>query len=43
MAKCCCEEKGDAELSSFANMVDSKHNDDFAKYQRQYEFYAATG
>jgi len=40
MAKCCCEEKGDGELSSFANMVDSKHNDDFAKYQRQYEFHA---
>lgn len=29
-------------MSSFANIVDSKHNDDFAKYQHQYEFHAAT-
>ncbi len=29
-------------MSSVANIVDSKHNDDFAKYQRQYEFHAAT-
>ena len=32
--------KGRCGVSWFANIVDSKQNDVFAKYQRQYEFHA---
>ena len=36
----CCKEKGRYGFRWVANIVDSKQNDDFAKYQRQYEFHA---